>query len=326
MLNQAIEETTSPEDLKLLFQDSVKRRIYLDILKPLQKYRPWGRNAAAKEEEGIPPVDDKKPPVDGEASEEKKDTPADHQLVNQGADFRKVSLDQLKALLEKRFDQALAKQTPDGRPRESYEKRSAISFLLTTISFVRKPQLNRPSQEFLFPDMPERTETVVGMFYFNQSVNALANTLIKITEEVERKAQLDLEGGIYYRMAKDLKGDDVLLGIRIDSFAKKHNDRIQKIKQLVKEIQTYEYRLANLEKQKTQAKIQHNERKAYYEEIQCKLLAERKKSALYAQELEKMEQQLFEIQRKSAEAAENNLLLVEEIRKLEDALLELEKR
>jgi hypothetical protein len=313
-------EAAGDGELKTLAVDAVQRRLYLDLLHALQKFRPWGRNKAAKAAADAAPdpaaAGNPNPPVtvDPKLADEEA---ADYRLVDQGVDFKTVPLAKLKELLDKRFEMALAPETYDGFTQVAFEKRAVISFLLTAASFLQHPE----SQLLLLPDQAERTELVVGVVQYATAVNALAAALKGMSAEWERKAFEDREGGISYEMVNNVK-----VGTKINNFHDRHKIWLNQLAAVVREIKDHEFRLNTLQLQLATTKAEHDTRKVYYNEVVTQLLDERKRTADLAKVLATLEHDLFEIQRQSAEATESNLLLIDEIRNLEKTLEALENQ
>ena len=284
-------------------KDAFKRRVYLDVLQPLQYYRPWGRKPQPKDPNAPPPTKPNPKPA----------TIPAYEIVENGADFTQIPLEKLREQLEKRFDLALEQTTPDGFQQGSIEKRNSASFLLVTVSYAIDPT----TRKMIFPEMPERELVVLGLFSFVDAMNDLAGTIQSRSKLIESKSDVDRDGGTYLEKigAKPL---------RIDNYKEKYDRWLTSLSQLVRDIKTYEEQLGESLKQREDSRKQFQKRKAEYESILSDLLKERKKSAKLALELKNLEDHLFRIQRLSAAAGERNLEMEAEIRRLEIELYQLE--
>ena len=116
-------------ELDALIEDGIQRRLLMDILAPCEVFRPG---------------DPGKP------------------LMAKVGDIDAFKLEELKRLLRKRFDVAIADKFDgevhqgkdwDGESRHSWEKRQTIGFLLVALACVQKPDSANPDRTVpLYPD------------------------------------------------------------------------------------------------------------------------------------------------------------------------------
>jgi hypothetical protein len=278
-------------DLGALLVDAGQRRVLLDILQLLEERRP----TAPSED-----TDD----AHKEAAERKS-------ILDRGADPAAVKLDQLKELLEERFKQATS-GGPGKLDSVSYEKRSAIAYLLYALGHVR-----RPDGQPLYPDEHKRLEVVVGLFDYNQAADTLAVALRNAAERLLSAIEDDREGDTFRTNPK----------AKTVGFVARYQALTQRMLDVVADIKEQEGHLRRLQELEAQHKLQYDSdddknpgRLQHYQSVVKRLVAARRESALRVQALREKEEQLFQAQRDLAEAARRNEQLERDIREAERAL------
>jgi hypothetical protein len=178
VLQQKIAAANGPQ-LDDLLKDAVQRRMLVDLLAPMNIYRPG---------------DIKKFQV-----EKASETP----------------LEQLYDLLRLRFDETIAPQYIgdvhhgddfQGKPREAVEKRHAIAFVLFTVSRLKAPDAKEP----VFPKAFDRAQVISGLFEFSQAAANYARALRVLEQRVLYGIEVDREG--YLVTGQDLTRTDGFVG------------------------------------------------------------------------------------------------------------------
>jgi hypothetical protein len=220
-------------------------------------------------------------------------------------------VEEAEALLKRRIDAVTAERhDPEllgeewaGKERTSIEKRQAIAYLLYTISQVKKPD-----GTLLYPQGPERTEVVVGLNEFTHAADRYAVALQAIQERVTRFHQYELAG---YRF-KDADKIESL-----PAFVQQYPEEIRNIQDLRAVIKNREFRLKELQGQVEQLKRQLADRQQHYDTVQKELLGARAETARLVGDLQVLQRQYFEAQRRLSDAAEVNAQKEKLLRKLE---------
>lgn len=277
------------DDLDTLLEDAVQRRMLMDILGPADIFRPGDVKSF---------------------------------LIEKVADVDSFPLDDLKSLLKKRFDVAVAEkfiadvhQGPDWEKelRWSIEKRATTAFLLASLAFVRKPDdslLYADNGPAGTPNL-DRVQRVIGILEFTTGVYNLGLAYEKMEEKVVEAIKFDRQG--YEVMLKnEIK--------RSQSFLEKHRDEILRIKEMMTAVREAEERLKDLQDQRERAKKLVEERQEQLEATAKKLVAARAETARQLKDLRKLQQQLFQAQVELSDAAERNFQIEQQIRAAEHKL------
>src|SRR6516164_4113938 len=271
-------------DLEEKVKDAAQRRILVSILTPLEKHRPADVN---------------------------------DRLLEQAADFDTVKseltiLKRLYYLLDKRLDATLNPTYDpsvhfgpewEGKTRDSIEKRNAIAFLVTAVAHARKPDSKR---ELLQPNGPERAQVVLGLYEYAYAVQRLTATLIADYERVLESIRNDRDGAPFRNKGKKFE--------RNPGFVDNYRAELTKIQDLVAAIDKSQKRLADLEGQKAEHVKIVDEREKQEKEVTAKLLKARADTFRQLAEVQKLNDQYFEAQKKLIDAQEQNLRREKELR------------
>jgi hypothetical protein len=280
-------------ELDSLLDDAVQRRLLVDILAPCEIYRP------------------------GEVSKP---------LIEKVADLDAFKIDQLKALLQKRFDVAIADkfdgsvhQGPDwdGEKRLSWEKRQTIGFLLLAIANLHKSDPAKPGQfVLLYPEQGPagtpnlmRAQMVLGLYEFAAAAQNLPLAWYALEERLVRSIQVDREG---FYIAKEKDGKQVLP--RNQAFIDKHADEISAIQEVMLEIKKAQERLKDLQEQNRSVKKIFEDRDEHLKAMTKRLVEARQQTARQVAELREKQKELFDAQAVLRDAEERNAGLERDIR------------
>jgi hypothetical protein len=281
-LNERVTKAVGPE-LDSLLLDALQRRMYADILAPANIFRPGD---------------------------------VEKYTVEKLADLDTYKLEQLQALLEKRFEGAVAKEydpevhygkvwtdnkEKDGELNDSVEKRQRVGFLLFALSQVRIPL----TAVLLYPKGLERAQLVSGVYDLATAAQNYVRTLLVLQERVMTALTNDREGYIALKKEKL---------IRSAGFADRYDTEIERLKTKVAQIQFEDKRLEDLKGQRTRFEKVLEERKAHLKVITDKLVDTRKETAETLKDVRRLQRELFEAQRTLADAADRNFKLEAEIR------------
>ncbi len=282
LLNDRILKTPDAE-LDKMVEEAFQRRATVDLLRTLQGYRPWYN-----------------PKYEEVAKTNEK--------IRMAADKEKVSLKELRDILDIRFQKAKESKTYDGFAHGSFEKRRGIAFLLVSIAHLKLPEygyLYPFEQEGVPPEQQPgpRAKTVVGLMEYNRAVETLAVILKRF--EVET----------WLRIARDRQGYP-----NTDGFAQKHDSLIKDIVDLRAFIENRKLQRDQLLEQLKNVEKLYQEREKDFEDAKQALLEARKNTTLLAEELKRLELQLFNAQEEVADAATININLERTIREKEKAL------
>lgn len=286
-------------DLDNLVTDSVQRRIYYDILAPLNVFRP------------------------GDIKDAK------NYKIEKLSD-QTYTLDQVKGFLLERLDAALAdeykadthigdafisekqtskdpqsKQELSSLTRGSVEKRQKIGFLLFTLGHVSVPALDKK----LYPKGIERAQVVSGLYEFTSSSVRYVQTLQVLETRIVEAIKADRGG---YMLAGD-KGSTA-------GFAAEYELEIDRLVKLVEHIDAAQKRLDDLRGQKDQFQKIYDQRAQQHKDALAKLLLARADTERYAKDLRKLQQQLHTALVELSDAGERNFRLLDEITAIEKAL------
>jgi hypothetical protein len=280
-------------ELDKLVSESIQRRLYYDILAPINVYRP------------------------GEMSDSKT-----RFEIEKMAD-PKVSLDDIKKMLEKRLDAAIAPQylidvhlgkefwdsgspTEAAKTRDAIEKRKHIGFILFTLGQVNKPLIGAK----LFDKGVERAQVVCGLNEFTNASLAYVNTIDVLDGRIARAAEASRQGWLV--VPKDGKQE-----IRTPGFIDIYELEVDRLVKIRERIAIAEKRLGEVKKQRDQFNTLYDERAKQYKDALDRLLTERKNTEKLAKDLRELQVQLHEALVNLAEAGERNFQIEAEIRAIE---------
>lgn len=269
-------------DLDTLVDEAVQRRIYYDILAPINLYRPG----------------------------DLKNTD-----IERIADRGKVKLERVKELLDQRLKAAVSsKYDPAsyigkdywGNPldRGSIEKRQTIGFILFTLAQVQVPALDKK----LYPKGIERVQTVSGLYEFTNASIAYVQTKRTLEQRMEARVKVDRDGFTF-----GAKGNENRTPAIID-FQPAQLDRMLR---LVEQVDAAQKRIDEKKIQRDHFRKIYDQRLAQYKAVVEQLLKARKGTETYAKELRQKQDELHNALIELSDAADTNFQLEAEIRALE---------
>ena len=284
------------KDLDDLVIESVQRRIYYDILAPINVYRPGDLNVSAAG----------KHPVDRIAEVDKSN------LV--------MKLDEIKAMLTKRLDSAIAanydldlnlgevyekeKSGPDAMKRHGVEKRQIIAFILFTVGHVQVPITN----ERLIAKGIERAQVISGIYENTNASIRFVESLRTMQDRVEEAVVADRQGYVINNAGKLT---------RTDGFIDEYEDWIDRLVKIVENIDTAKKRLDDVKTQRDHLQNVHAHRTKQLQETLDKLLTARKNTERYAKDLRELQEQLHAALVELSDAADRNFRLHDLIQEIE---------
>jgi hypothetical protein len=301
-MNEKI-DAVSGDDLLTFLEEGAQRRMFLEILTPLEIFRP--------------------------GTLDKKD---DKFLIAHAGDIELYSLKELQEQFGKRMDAAVSeKYDPDmffgetfaGKPRGSIEKRMSIGFTLLAVAYVHKPD---EKKELLFPRAVERTKKVLGLLEFSYAaldytfcVGMLYGETI-VGPDGKELINVGLMPNIFdaregVMIVTDAKGEKRALPSA--SFLARHEQLVQDIMDLQRDLHSTKGRYEELKKQNEIAKETYDERVKHLAETVKKLNKDRARTAELVDQARELQRQIFDAQRALVDAAEANYLLEERIRVLQ---------
>ncbi|MCI0642426.1 MAG: hypothetical protein L0Y70_25400, partial [Gemmataceae bacterium] len=269
-------QATKGAGITALLEEAIERRLLLEILGPCEAFRPGDVKSF---------------------------------VVEKGGDLEYLKLDQLKDLLRRRFEGAIANTFDpvihqgkewEGQGRTSWERRQAIAFLLFAIGNMKKLDATP-----FYDGGLERCNAVVGHYEFNRAAQNLVVAYQKLEEKVLESIAIDRQG--YEILLKDK-------AMRSQSFIDQHHAEIKRIKDLVADLRKAEARLEDLKEQKARADKLFEERKTHEDQVVKRLIAQRAETKKLAMEVKQLQIELFEAQVILSEAFERNNRLEQRIR------------
>ena len=307
-LAKRIEEATGAE-LDSILKESVQRRMYHDILAPINLFRPPDLKDFKVEKlaslDSMPEAKDLK----------------DH-----------TKLEDLKKVLEKRFSAAIAdkynaethlgdlwnteKSGALAMERDSIEKRQTIAFVLCAVAHVQVPVLG----DFLYPKGVERAQVLCGLREFTTATIHYVPILRVIEDRRERQIRDHRQG---YVVDVRNKPETTMTKGYIDE----HNAVIDELVDLVRQIDVERKRLETQRRDRDHLQKIYEQRALQHREVMDKLLTARKNTEVYVLELRKKQTELHEALVELSDAAERNFALEARIRHIEmDYLKKLEQQ
>jgi len=345
-LDQKIRENRNAKQDEEFLAAAAKRRLWFDILQPLEVFRPSAQADPTEREKAV--AADKPAP----------DAKVEKALVDRAADLEDVSLEALKKHFVKRCDDALADEHWINRTikRDNSEKRRSAAFLLVDVSQVEIPgaervaqkqpnarppkgppklqdkkveaegegeegkkvdeqpapkdEVNRPERQLAFPKAERRAEAVCGLRDFDQACEDLAIVTDILAKQTVQAVQRDL-GTFHYPV-----GDANALG-----FLGKYDMALQRLEELAMLV-------GRRERQYQEMTNAHDERAKLLEDrtVQekdaiAKLLEARNQTRQLAHDLKTLQDELFIAQLNLRGAHEYIQYLVERLAEAEKKYL-----
>jgi hypothetical protein len=290
-------------DLDNLLDDAIQRRIYYDILAPINVFRP------------------------GEIKDAK------NYKIEKLSDLKAYSLDKVKEFMQERLAASIAdKYDPDVHmgdywskansgqdpvTRDSIEKRQKIAFIMFTLSQVTVPTLDKKP---LYPKGIERAQIVCGLYEFTTSSIHYMRALRILEERITSAVIADRQGYV-----TALKGNPGQWTIT-EGFIAEYEADIDRLVKIVEHIEGAQKRLADLKMQRDHYQKIYNQRATQHDDIVKKLLKARKNNENYIKDLRELQDQLHAALKDLSEAAERNFRLEADIRAIELGLNQQNKK
>jgi hypothetical protein len=310
-MKNRVDQAKAGEELDNLVSDAVKRRMLVDLLAPLNIYRP-----------GYTAIEELKKDKDKGARDEAK---YDRTFTVEKAceldpktptEF-KFKLDELQDLVQKRLDESIAPTYSTtfhegdqlaGKARDDANKRHAVAFLLVTVARLRPPESSEP----VVAKGLERAQVISGFYEFAQAAANYVRALRVLEQRVLYAIEVDTSGFVVHD-----KADPTKVTGRTDGFVAQVNADIARLHKLQADIEYTRQRNADFTKQVARYQEQYNERVALRDEALKKLVEARGVTAKMQVQLRALEDQLFEAQTFLSDAATRNAQLEKEIKQAE---------
>ncbi len=297
---KALDDTLNAKkgaDLDKFVADSVERRIYYDILAPINVFRP------------------------GEMID-----PAKRFQIERLGD-QKVTLDQMKGWLEKRLDASIAKQylvedahlgeavwkkgepSEKARERDSIEKRKHIAFILFALSQVQKPIVGTK----LLDKSVERAQVISGIYEFTNASVDYVRTMGILKQRVADTILADRQGVILTMK----KGEKDETNVRTPGFIDEYESAVDRLVKIREQILTANARLADVKSQRDEFIKTHDRRAIQHKDATDRLLKARANTQKHAVELRDLQNQLHNALLDLADAGERNFEIEAQIRAIE---------
>jgi hypothetical protein len=275
---------TKGKDLDAALDDAAQRRMYYDLLAPINVYNP------------------------GEIDEFK-----DYKIER--ITFEEYDLEKIKEFLKERLAAAIAekynpkvhlgnKYWKDGLDRDSIEKRHKIGFILFALSQVSVPTLDKK----LVRQGDVRAQIISGLDEFtNASIQYVRTKRI-------------LEGRLVAAIKADRQGDTVMVNgkaVRLRGFIDEYEDKIDDLVKIAEQVDTEQKRLADLKVKYADFQKIYVQKVDQHKKALDQLLEARKTTANYAKDLRVLQEQLHRALVELSDAADYNYRLYEQIRDLE---------
>jgi hypothetical protein len=284
------------EDLDAILTDAVQRRMYYDILAPINLFRP-GADGDYKIEK-IASVD-----------------PYDQVYSDESVQFKAYSIDDLKGFLKQRLEAALkenydpevhlGKRWPsEAMKRDNIERRQVIAFTLFTLGQAQVPTLNKA----LFPKGLDRAQVVSGINDFTSASVRYVLAMQTLQKRIADAINADRDGVVL-----SVKGSLT----RTNGFITEYEAEVQRLIGIVESIDTAQKRIADLKTQRDHLTKIYEQRDLQHKATMKKLLDVRKETETIAQNLRGLQGQLHEALLELSEAANRNFRLEAEIRAIE---------
>jgi hypothetical protein len=297
---------TTGKDLDTALDDAAQRRMYYDLLAPMNLYNP------------------------GEIDDFKN-------YKIEKITFEDYKLDEIKGFLEKRLAAAVAesydtsvhfgKYWQDGvkdasvKPeamkdgslkRDSIEKRHKIGFILFALSQVSVPTLENEADKKLDKKLVnkglERAQVISGLYEFADASIKYVRTKRILEERLIAAILIDRQG-ITVKVKDNF--------VRTNGFIDEYKDEVDRLVKLAEQLDTETKRLKDLENKNKDLDKIYIQRVAQYSKALDELLESRKITAKFAEDLRKLQKQLHEAHVELADAADENYRLYLKIYELE---------
>jgi hypothetical protein len=280
--------------------DAVQRRIYYDILAPLNIHR-----AGADDDYKI----EKMAAVDSYVMKFKDgDVKLEGYKID---DLKGFLLQRLKAAQAEKYDPEvhLGKRWPSdaaSMTRDNNERRHVIAYILFTHGQVQTPTL----KEYLIPKGLDRAQVVSGLNEFTSASVQYVIAQRILQQRIAEAIRVDREGWIL--TLKD-KGEIS----RTNGFIDEYEAEVQRLIRIFENIDTAQKRIADLTVQRDQFTKLYAQRDQQQKDIMKKLLSARQDTEKLAKDLRGLQKQLHESLLELADAAERNFRLEAQIRGIE---------
>jgi hypothetical protein len=286
-------QTKKGADLDKLVNESLQRRLYYDILAPLNVFRPGDLGDAKKRFE-----------------------------IENLAD-QSVTIDDLKRFLEKRLDASIAEQyqiddahlgkefwnkaqpSELTRARDSNEKRKHVGFILFNLSQLQKPLIGAK----VFPQGVERAQVCSGLYEFTNASVQYVTAMNILEGRIARAIEADRQG--LNLISKDGKV------VRTPGAVDIYELEVERLVKLRERLEIALDRREVAKKQRDHINKIYNERAKQYRDTLDRLISERARTEKYAKELRELQAQLHEALVNLADAGERNFQIEAEIRAIE---------
>lgn len=301
-IDAQIAKASGPE-LKKLLEDAAERSMLLQVLAPVEIFRPGevdlGKAAPA----------DATPEVLAQL------------LISKGVEQDVFPRERLRKILQNRIEATMAENfTPDtflgkefaGQKRDSIEKRQTLAFLEVALG-----QATQPDGKRLYPRGWDRGQAILGLYAFAQGVQHFSAAQRVLEKRLQDAIAVDREG---YQV--DVKGTTRTS----QGFVDKQQIEIDRIRTVMVRIHEARGLLEDLKRQRVQARELYEKRVTQLQEALEKLTKARAETARLTAEIRTLQDQLFRAQVDLADAADRNFALERDIRRLEIDLYRLEKR
>jgi hypothetical protein len=285
--------------LEAMLADAAQRRMYLEILNPLEIYRPIDFE--------LPSVDKK------EDAKNIKARPVDKYDIDNIADIDRFTIADAQDLFKRRLEDLGLAEKHDPKlhlgddfkdmKRDTIEKRQAIAFLLTAVYHVRKP-----NDQLLYKFGPDRAMAIVGVWEYAFVYQMFADTHIPVRERFVNAIRTDRDGRPYEYDGKS---------IAMHGFQADYRDKIARIHRLMDEIWQEEKRLKAYDGMVMGLEQVVKDREVQVKKSTDDLLNERKESSRLALELRRLQHDLLEAQKHLSNAIADNLRLNDDLREVQ---------
>ncbi len=286
-------QAAQKDDLDNLVKEGVKRRIYYDILAPINMFRAGDLSTK----------DDKK-----------------KFRIERIADLD-IKIEEIKGFLDKRLDLAIApkydttiqigadwdeqKTGPLAMERDSVEKRKCIAFIFFTVGQVQNPI----TQKKLYDKGVERAQVICGIYEFTNASIDYVRTQRVLEERIAEAVKNDRQGWILTLPDKTRT--------RTPGFIDQYEREVDRLIKVVEQIDSAEKRLADAQGQLAKFRKVYDQRVQQHKDALERLVKARGTTEKYAKELRELQLQLHEALRELSDAAERNFEIEGEIRAIE---------
>jgi hypothetical protein len=271
--------TAKGATLETLIHEAAKRRVINELLDPLQQ---------------LVPVDVKDDPL-----------PRIVELDAKQGQFV-IPIAVLDDFLSERV-KLIASPTFEGANQETVKwdpvkRRQIVSDLIFAVTHLTKPRADgKLSEQLINPQGPDRAEAVLGLIQYNISTDRYAKALQQITRRIDEAIAVDRDG---------VKG-------KIPGFVTTYDNQVARMRLLAEDVKDRQQRLEALKLERKKVEDDLRDRKVHQDEVVKKIMDNRAETLKLAQELQRVQQQLFLAQREMSTAFEDNQRMERQIRELE---------